>query len=103
MEQSTTGQAQEKVQQVAGQAQDKAQEAIEQGRTEDSSTFLIEWSADPALDYRDERAWQQANPSLGNGRLTLATLRGEMETKSELARMLSRRIRAETVPGYSAA
>lgn len=70
---------------VLNEIQDKAQDAIDQGRTEDSSTFLIEWSADPALDYRDERAWQQANPSLGNGRLTLATLRGEMETKSESA------------------
>jgi len=70
---------------ILNDVQDKAQLAIEQGRTEDTTTFLIEWSADPTLDYRDQRAWIQANPSLGNGRLTLSTLRGEMETKSESA------------------
>ncbi|WP_158300337.1 terminase large subunit [Corynebacterium glutamicum] len=70
---------------VLNEIQDKAQEAIDQGRTEHTSTFLIEWSADPVLDYRDERAWRQGNPSLGTGRLTMDSLRGEMETKSESA------------------
>lgn len=70
---------------VLNEIQDKAQAAIDAGRTEHTSTFLIEWSADPALDYRDERALRQGNPSLGTGRLTMATLLGEMETKSESA------------------
>lgn len=70
---------------VLNQIQDNAQAAIDAGRTENTSTFLIEWSADPALDYRDERALRQGNPSLGTGRLTMAALIGEMETKSESA------------------
>lgn len=70
---------------VLNEIQDKAQAAIDSGITEHTSTFLIEWSADPALDYRDERALRQGNPSLGTGRLTMATLLGEMETKSESA------------------
>lgn len=70
---------------VLNEMQDKAQEAIDQGRTENTSTFLIEWSAEPGLDYRDERAWRQANPSLGTGRLTMASIRAELEGKSESA------------------
>lgn len=70
---------------VLNSIQDKAQEAIEQDKTEETSTFLIEWSADPGLDYRDERAWRQGNPSLGSGRLTMAKIRAEMESKSESA------------------
>lgn len=68
---------------VLNEMQDKAADLIAEGRTENTSTCLLEWSADPGLDYRDERAWIQANPSLGHGRLTLDVIRGEMESASE--------------------
>lgn len=68
---------------VLNEMQDKATDLVEAGRTDKTSTCLLEWSADPALDYRDERAWIQANPSLGHGRLTLDVIRGEMEAASE--------------------
>lgn len=40
----------------------------------------FEWSAEPSLDAWDKRAWAQANPSLGYGFLTEATLATKFNT-----------------------
>lgn len=44
---------------------------------------LFEWSADPSAGIDDEDAWRQANPDLGNGRITIATLRAARESTPE--------------------
>lgn len=60
-----------------------AMKPIEAGTWEDTRQGLFEWSADPMADIDDEEGWKQANPDLGNGRITLATLRGFREAKTE--------------------
>lgn len=60
-----------------------AKKPIDEGTWENTRQGLFEWSADPMADIDDEEAWKQANPDLGNGRITLATLRGFRESKSE--------------------
>lgn len=60
-----------------------AKKPIDEGSWENTRQGLFEWSADPMADIDDEEAWKQANPDLGNGRITLATLRGFRESKSE--------------------
>lgn len=58
-----------------------AMKPIDDGTWVDTRQGLFEWSADPKADIDDEGAWRQANPDLGNGRITMATLRGYRESK----------------------
>lgn len=53
------------------------------GEDIDDSLGLFEWSAAPGCNIRDERAWAQANPSLGYGFLTERALRSAMLTDPE--------------------
>ena len=50
---------------------------------QDDTLGLFEWSADPELDTADERAWCQANPSLGYGFLTERALKSAHSTDPE--------------------
>lgn len=56
---------------------------ITEGTWRDTRQGLFEWSADPAADIDDVEGWKQANPDLGHGRITLATLRAERESSPE--------------------
>lgn len=56
---------------------------VEAGDTENTRFGLFEWSADPDCDIDDVEGWKQANPDLGNGRITLATLRAARESTPE--------------------
>lgn len=62
---------------------DNAVRAAAAGDTELASTFIAEWSADPDADIDDREAWAQANPDLGNGRITEADLIAERENKDD--------------------
>lgn len=53
------------------------------GEDVDESLGLFEWSAAPGCDIRDEKAWAQANPSLGYGFLTPRALKSAMLTDPE--------------------
>lgn len=57
----------------------RALKPITENNWENTRQGLFEWSADPAMDIDDEAGWKQANPDLGNGRITLATLRAVRE------------------------
>ena len=52
---------------------------------EDTRLGLFEWSADPQRSIDDQDGWRQANPDLGNGRITIATLLGYRAALSENA------------------
>lgn len=60
-----------------------AMRPIEDRTWADTRQGLFEWSADPMADIDDEEGWKQANPDLGNGRITLATLRAARESTAE--------------------
>lgn len=62
---------------------DKAIKAIEAGSTQDSTVFLAEWSADPDRDIDDRVGWAQANPDLGQGRMTERDILAEREAKED--------------------
>lgn len=66
---------------VLNSLQDSATESIVSGATDELTTFLAEWSADPELGIDDRSGWAQANPDLGFGRLTLRDLIAERESK----------------------
>lgn len=68
---------------VLKEYRDLAKRPIDEGRWADTRQGLFEWSADPKLDIDDEGGWKQANPDLGNGRITLSTLRAVRESSSE--------------------
>ena len=53
------------------------------GEDVDESLGLFEWSAAPGCKIRDEKAWAQANPSLGYGFLTERALKSAMLTDPE--------------------
>jgi phage terminase large subunit-like protein len=50
--------------------------AILDGRIDDATTLIVVFAADPDADWRDEKVWAQANPSLGLSP-TLQFLRSE--------------------------
>lgn len=60
-----------------------ARKPIDEGTWQDTRLGIFEWSADPLRAIDDEEGWKQANPDLGNGRVTIATLRGYRQSKSE--------------------
>lgn len=62
----------------------KARAAVDAAQV-DTTVGLFEWSADPALAPSDRRAWAQANPDLGHGRMTERDIQGEFENKEEPA------------------
>ena len=51
----------------------------------DTRLGLFEWSADPQRGIDDQNGWRQANPDLGNGRITIAALLGYRSALSENA------------------
>ena len=63
----------------------RAKRPLDEGTWRDTRMGLFEWSADPSADIDDVEGWKQANPDLGNGRITMATLAGFRESKSEAA------------------
>lgn len=62
---------------------DNAIERITAGRTQDTRTFLGEWSVPDGVDHRDETYWPMANPSMGYGGSTIERLRGRLENATE--------------------
>lgn len=60
-----------------------AMKPIDDDTWRDTRLGLFEWSADPMAGIDDVEGWKQGNPDLGNGRITLASLRGFRESKSE--------------------
>ena len=51
--------------------------------TEDDTTAIFEWSADPDADVLDVQAWAQANPSLGYGFMTERAVRSDAHSDPE--------------------
>lgn len=62
---------------------DLAMKPIKDGTWADTRLGLFEWSADPSADIDDVDAWRAANPDLGNGRITIAKLKGVRESSVE--------------------
>ena len=89
MEQSTTGQAQEKVQEAAGKAQDQAQQAAGQAREQ----------ARQQLDQRSTQAGEQVNSTASDMRSVAEQLR--QQGKDQPAKLAEQAAdRAERVGGY---
>ena len=63
-------------------------EPIEKGgpaRPQDKNLCYIEYSADPKADLDDESAWEQANPGVGAGRVSVEFIAKERAALSEVA------------------
>jgi phage terminase large subunit-like protein len=65
-----------KSQQVGYGLWEESQKILD-GRIDDATTLVVIFAADEAADWKDERAWRAANPSLGLSP-TIAFLRGEL-------------------------
>lgn len=63
----------------------RALKPIQDGTWPETRIAIFEWSADPGRDIDDLDGWREANPDLNNGRITIATLKGFRQAKSEAA------------------
>ncbi|WP_165164920.1 hypothetical protein [Corynebacterium qintianiae] len=70
---------------VLREARERTTKPIVDGTWRETRIAIFEWSADPSRDIDDVDGWREANPDLSNGRITIATLRGFRESKSEAA------------------
>ncbi|QQB45350.1 hypothetical protein I6I10_07335 [Corynebacterium glucuronolyticum] len=70
---------------VLRETRERATAPIKDGTWRDARIAIFEWSADPDKDIDDQDGWREANPDLGNGRITLARLAGFRQSKSEAA------------------
>lgn len=66
-------------------ARERAMRPITEGAWRETRIGLFEWSADPSRDIDDVEGWRESNPDLNNGRITIATLQGFRQGKSEAA------------------
>lgn len=64
---------------------ERAMKPINEGTWRDTRIGIFEWSADPSRDIDDVEGWREGNPDLNNGRITIATLQGFRQSKSEAA------------------
>lgn len=62
---------------------EKSIAAIESGTTDDVQVGLFEWSADPTRHIDDREGWAEANPDLGQGRMTERDIQAERESKTD--------------------
>lgn len=66
-------------------ARERAMKPLNEGTWRDTRVAIFEWSADPSRDIDDIEGWREGNPDLNNGRITIATLQGFRQGKSEAA------------------
>lgn len=70
---------------VLRETRERAMRPIREGTWRETRMAIFEWSADPSRDIDDIDGWREGNPDLNNGRITIATLKGFRQSKSEAA------------------
>lgn len=64
---------------------ERAMKPIREGTWGETRIAIFEWSADPSRDIDDVEGWREGNPDLNHGRITIATLKGFRQGKSDAA------------------